>query len=62
MIEAIEFPADRFRIGVQWHPEQSPTETALFDAFVHAARERQLGRALPLQIDGGFQDAGLPAA
>ncbi|MHA7178919.1 gamma-glutamyl-gamma-aminobutyrate hydrolase family protein [Arthrobacter sp. MDB2-24] len=62
IIEAIEFPSNRFCIGVQWHPEQSPTETALFDAFVHAARERQLGRALPLRVEGGFQDAGLPAA
>ncbi|MHA7217580.1 gamma-glutamyl-gamma-aminobutyrate hydrolase family protein [Arthrobacter sp. MDT1-48-3] len=61
VIEAIELPQNRFCIGVQWHPEQSPTETALFDAFVQAARERQLGRTLPLHLDGAFQEMGLPA-
>lgn len=61
IVEAIELPQNRFCIGVQWHPEQSPTDTALFDAFVQAARERQLGRTLPLHLDGAFQEMGLPA-
>ncbi|MDQ0735942.1 gamma-glutamyl-gamma-aminobutyrate hydrolase family protein [Arthrobacter agilis] len=61
VVEAIELPSSRFCIGVQWHPEQSPTETALFDAFVQAARERQLARALPLHLDSALE-AALPAS
>jgi putative glutamine amidotransferase len=61
IVQAVELPHNRFCVGVQWHPEQSPTETALFDAFVQAARERQLGRTLPLHLDGAFQEMGLPA-
>ncbi|MGH6944896.1 MAG: gamma-glutamyl-gamma-aminobutyrate hydrolase family protein [Geminicoccaceae bacterium] len=40
VIEAIEDPAHRFCIGVQWHPEYriSPADDALFEAFVHACR------------------------
>jgi putative glutamine amidotransferase len=37
--EAIEFPAHRFAVGVQWHPEEmtgEPSATALFDALVSA--------------------------
>jgi putative glutamine amidotransferase len=60
VIEAIEAPHNRFCIGVQWHPEQSPTETALFDALVQAARERQLRRSLPVHVDGALE-AGLLA-
>ncbi|KQX69606.1 gamma-glutamyl-gamma-aminobutyrate hydrolase family protein [Angustibacter sp. Root456] len=36
VVEAIEMPAARFRIGVQWHPEVG-TDLRLFDALVMAA-------------------------
>lgn len=40
IIEAIESPAHRFYLGVQWHPEEiysdSPTQQALFRAFAEA--------------------------
>jgi putative glutamine amidotransferase len=40
VIEAIEAPAHRFAIGVQWHPEYgiSAADAPLFRAFVEAAR------------------------
>jgi putative glutamine amidotransferase len=40
VIEAIEAPAYRFVLGVQWHPEYavSPADPAIFRAFVDAAR------------------------
>jgi putative glutamine amidotransferase len=40
LVEGIEDPAHPFRIGVQWHPELSPTESphgALLRAFVERA-------------------------
>jgi putative glutamine amidotransferase len=41
IIEAIEIPAQRFAIGVQWHPELFVREehpgNRLFEAFVQAA-------------------------
>lgn len=43
VIEAIEAPACTFCLGVQWHPEnfwQTGEFSALFDAFVAAARAR----------------------
>lgn len=61
VVEAVELPHHRFCIGVQWHPEQSPTETALFDAFVQAARERQLARSRAVSLEDALQDAVLPA-
>jgi len=42
VIEAVELPGKRFAIGVQWHPECLPEESAmqrLFSEFVKAARE-----------------------
>ena len=42
LIEGIEHPAKRFCIGVQWHPESLPEseeQSAIFSAFVAAARE-----------------------
>jgi putative glutamine amidotransferase len=42
VIEAVELPGKRFAIGVQWHPECLPEESAmqrLFSEFVNAARE-----------------------
>ena len=40
VIEGLERPASKFCIGVQWHPEYhiGPADTALFDAFLQAAR------------------------
>jgi putative glutamine amidotransferase len=40
VIEAIEAPARRFCLGVQWHPEYSISvgDDRIFDAFVAAAR------------------------
>lgn len=36
-IEAIEHPAHPFLLGVQWHPEEDPTEARLFTALTQAA-------------------------
>jgi putative glutamine amidotransferase len=47
IIEAIEDPAARFCLGVQWHPEnfwRTGRFGALFDAFVRAARQRAEAR------------------
>ena len=41
LIEALEDPARRFLLGVQWHPEEllsEPRHLALFQALVEAAR------------------------
>ena len=41
VVEAIEFPGDTFRIGVQWHPERIRDEehrSKLFAAFVDSCR------------------------
>ncbi len=42
VIEAIEAPAFRFALGVQWHPEYavSAADEAIFAAFLEAARGR----------------------
>jgi putative glutamine amidotransferase len=42
LVEAIECPARRFCIGVQWHPEflLAPQDVALLRAFVGAAASR----------------------
>lgn len=44
VIEALESPAKRFVLGVQWHPEDlvedDETMQRLFKAFIDAARER----------------------
>lgn len=43
VIEAIDDPAFRFFLGVQWHPERTPDPhlgDAIFDHLVAAARER----------------------
>lgn len=43
LVEALEDPAHRFVLGVQWHPEEMlnhPRHRALFDAFAEAAEER----------------------
>ncbi len=41
VVQAIEEPAHRFRVGVQWHPEYIPQhrrQRGLFEALVEAAR------------------------
>lgn len=43
-LEAMEDPAARFRLGVQWHPEVGD-DPRLFEALVEAARERRSGRS-----------------
>jgi putative glutamine amidotransferase len=46
VVEAIEAPAARFCLGVQWHPEnfwRTGEFGSLFEAFVAAARERLAG-------------------
>jgi len=43
VVEGIEDPSHPFYMGVQWHPEDMPGEasaTAIFGAFVDAARSR----------------------
>lgn len=43
LVEAVEDPAHRFVLGVQWHPEEmldSAPHRALFKAFVQAAGEQ----------------------
>jgi putative glutamine amidotransferase len=41
IIEAVEYPAHKFVIGVQWHPEgtweNDPNSKKLFRAFINAA-------------------------
>lgn len=47
VVEAIEAPAARFCVGVQWHPEnfwRTGEFRALFDAFVAAAGDRAAER------------------
>jgi putative glutamine amidotransferase len=42
LIEAVELPASRFGMGVQWHPEclkESPANQAIFTTFIQAAAE-----------------------
>jgi putative glutamine amidotransferase len=47
VVEAIEYPANHFCMGVQWHPEQAPeAQRVLFEGFVGAAREERVTRAL----------------
>jgi gamma-glutamyl-gamma-aminobutyrate hydrolase PuuD len=36
-IEAVEVSGQEFAIGVQWHPEDSPSDDRLFKALVGAA-------------------------
>jgi gamma-glutamyl-gamma-aminobutyrate hydrolase PuuD len=37
VVEAVESPAHRFALGVQWHPEQDETDARLLAALVAAA-------------------------
>lgn len=37
LVEAIELPGDRWVLGVQWHPEEDPSDPRLFEALVDQA-------------------------
>ncbi|MGH3720620.1 MAG: gamma-glutamyl-gamma-aminobutyrate hydrolase family protein [Pseudonocardiaceae bacterium] len=39
-VEAVELPGRTFLLGVQWHPEQDPTDDRLFAALVAACARR----------------------
>lgn len=58
VVEALEFPAHPFAIGVQWHPEgmweRDGPSRRLFSALVAAARERAARRAG--RVGGGGED------
>jgi gamma-glutamyl-gamma-aminobutyrate hydrolase PuuD len=41
IVEAVELPAHRFAVGVQWHPEQDGGDLRLFQALVAAAVVRK---------------------
>jgi putative glutamine amidotransferase len=45
VIEAVELPARRFVLGVQWHPEQDAADRRLFAALVDAAADVTVGEA-----------------
>jgi len=49
VVEAIEYPANRFTVGVQWHPEQLAEDFGLFRGFVEAARATFVSRLLPIE-------------
>jgi putative glutamine amidotransferase len=46
VIEAIEYPENRFCLGVQWHPEELPEERAVLAGFVASAFQRRQEQAL----------------
>jgi len=46
VVEAIEYPASTFTLGIQWHPEELPEDFGLFRGFVEAARAKLLSRRL----------------
>jgi putative glutamine amidotransferase len=47
IVEAIESPANRFFLGIQWHPEylfdRHPHHRKIFEAFLRAARATNRG-------------------
>jgi len=43
-VEAVEVTGRRFAVGVQWHPEDHPTDRRIFTALVDAARAASLTR------------------
>ncbi|MBT2531068.1 gamma-glutamyl-gamma-aminobutyrate hydrolase family protein [Arthrobacter sp. ISL-48] len=50
VVEAIEYPDNRFCLGVQWHPEQLAEEKTLFAGFVEAASAKMLSRLVPATV------------
>ncbi|GGH91388.1 gamma-glutamyl-gamma-aminobutyrate hydrolase family protein [Arthrobacter liuii] len=47
VVEAIEYPAATFTMGIQWHPEELSEDYGLFQGFVEAARATYLSRLRP---------------
>lgn len=47
VVEAIEYPAATFTMGIQWHPEELPEDFGIFRGFVEAARAKFLSRLVP---------------
>jgi putative glutamine amidotransferase len=47
VVEAIEYPASTFALGIQWHPEELPEDFGLFRGFIEAARAKLLSRLVP---------------
>jgi putative glutamine amidotransferase len=47
VVEAIEYPAATFAMGIQWHPEELPEDFGLFRGFVEAAAAKFLSRLVP---------------
>jgi len=47
VVEAIEYPANTFTLGIQWHPEELPEDFGLFRGFIEAASAKFLSRLLP---------------
>ena len=43
-IEAMEVTDRRFALGVQWHPEDNPSDDRLFAAFARTAASTRVGR------------------
>ena len=41
VIECIEQEGEQFVVAVQWHPEELPSHSVIFDAFVEAAKKRR---------------------
>ena len=62
IIEGLEDPQHPFYVGVQWHPEDMPSEDSaarIFGAFVEAARRRAEERK---QAAGDLSPAGITAS
>ena len=54
-VEALELPAARWPLGVQWHPEllpDVPRELGLFAEFVHACKEQSGVGIIGLRVSG----------
>ena len=46
-VEAVELDGHRFAVGLQWHPEDDPSDRRIFMALVAAAREASLSSERP---------------
>ncbi len=62
VVEAIEYPANTFTVGVQWHPEELPEEFGLFRGFIEAARGKYLSRLVPIADGNDLLDPRLSLA
>lgn len=64
IVEGIEDARHPFYVGVQWHPEDMTGEesaTAIFQAFIAAARERAIGKTLATTSPEKREPAGSPS-